>query len=110
MLGGEFPAWDATLERKAVLPARMDAVLFPLAPGSSARPSVKRLLTDARTTAFRIEGEDIDDTFILCEEGAAAVTVDGTFEGRALLVCRQPALKVMAVAPVSVMVDDKTVA
>ena len=28
---GEFPAWDVTLECKTVLPARMDAVLFPLA-------------------------------------------------------------------------------
>ena len=28
---GEFPAWDVTLERRTVLPARMDAVLFPLA-------------------------------------------------------------------------------
>ena len=31
---GEYPAWDATFERRSVLPARMDAVLFPQPPGS----------------------------------------------------------------------------
>ena len=67
---GEFPAWDVTLERRTVLPARMDAVLFPLLPGETAHPTITRLRTDAQVTAFRIQGAGIDDTFILCEEGA----------------------------------------
>ena len=79
-----------TLERRTVLPARMDAVLFPLLPGETAYPTVTRLRADAQVTAFRIQGAGVDDTFILCEEGAGPVTVDGiTFEGRALLVRRE---------------------
>jgi hypothetical protein len=108
---GEFPAWDVTLERRTVLPARMDAVLFPLLPGENAHPTITRLRADAQVTAFRIQGDGIDDTFILCEEGTGPVTVDDiTFEGRALLVRRQPKLQVMAVAPVRILVDGAEVA
>ena len=107
---GEFPAWDVTLERRTVLPARMDAVLFPLLPGETAYPTVTRLRADAQVTAFRIQGAGIDDTFILCEEGAGPVTVgDITFEGRALLVRRLPKLQVVAVAPVRILVDGEEI-
>ena len=86
---GEFPAWDVTLERRTALPARMDAVLFPLPPGETAYPTVTRLRSDAHVTAFRIQGAGLDDTFILCEDGAGPVTVDGvTCEGRAVLARR----------------------
>ena len=45
------------------------------------------------------------------EESASAVTLDGiTFEGRALLVRRLPKLKIMAVAPVRILVDGAEVA
>jgi hypothetical protein len=105
---GEFPAWDVTLERRTALPARMDVVLFPLMPGENAFPTITRLHTDAQVTSFRIEGAGIDDTFILCEEGTGPVEVNGiTFEGRALLVRRQQAVQVMAVAPVRIVVDGK---
>jgi hypothetical protein len=87
---GEFPAWDVTLERQTVLPARMDAVLFPLLPGETAYPTITRLRADAQATAFRIRGAGVDDTFILCEDGTDSVTVDGiNFEGRALLARRE---------------------
>jgi hypothetical protein len=103
---GEFPAWDVTLERRTVLPARMDAVLFPLMPGETAYPTITRLRTDAQVTAFRIQGADIDDTFILCEEGSGSVTVgDITCEGRALLVRRLPKLQIMAVATVRILIN-----
>jgi hypothetical protein len=86
---GEFPAWDVTLERRTPLPARMDAVLFPLLPGETAYPAVTRLRADAQVSAFRIQGAGVDDTFILCEEGAGAVTVEGiTCAGRAVLARR----------------------
>ena len=103
---GEFPAWDVTLQRRMALPARMDVVLFPMISGETAYPTITRLRADAQVTAFRIHGAGIDDTFILCEEGSGAVTVDGiTFEGRALFVRRQPKLQVMAVTPVEILVD-----
>ena len=102
---GEFPAWDVTLQKEAALPARMDAVLFPMPAGSDARPTVTRLQADTQVTAFRIAGAGMDDTFILCEEGSGPVTVgDVTFEGRALFLRRQPELRAMAVTPVSVVV------
>jgi hypothetical protein len=94
---GEFPAWDVTLERRTALPARMDAVLFPLPEPAEGRastrsapvPQVTRLRSDAQVTAFRIQGAGVDDTFILCEEGVGPVTVDGiTCEGRAVLARR----------------------
>ncbi len=108
---GEFPAWDVTLERRTVLPARMDAVLFPLLPGETAYPAITRLRTDAQVTAFRIQGVGIDDTFILCEEGAGPVTIgDISFEGRALFLRRRPKLQVMAVSPVRILVDGVEVA
>jgi len=108
---GEFPAWDVTLQRRTVLPARMDVVLFPLLPGENAHPTITRLRADAQVTAFRIQGAGIDDTFVLCEEGAGAVTVNSiTFQGRAVLVRRQPKLRVMAVAPVRILVDGAEVA
>ena len=107
---GEFPAWDVTLEKEATLPARLDAVLFPMAAGTDAHPTVTRLQSDANVTAFRITGGDMDDTFILCEAGAGSVTVEGiTFEGRALLLRRRPDLSAMAVAPVSVQVDGREI-
>jgi len=107
---GEFPAWDVTLQTTASLPARMDAVLFPLAPGATEVPVVHRLRADHAVTALRIQGAGIDDTFILCEDGAGQVTVDDiTFEGRALLVRRRPALQAMAVAPRQVRIGGKAV-
>ena len=103
---GEFPAWDATLHCREVLPVRLDAVLYPMAPGKTQRPVVRRLRRDAQVTAFRIPRAGLDDTFILCKEGAGPVTVDGvTFEGRALLVMRVLQVQTMAVAPVTVQVD-----
>jgi len=113
---GEFPAWDVTLQRRTPLPARMDVVLFPRPEPAEGRastnsapvsaplpepaeghastssapvPRVTRLRSDAQVTAFRIQGAGVDDTFILCEDGAGAVTVDGiSFEGRAVLARR----------------------
>ncbi|MBZ0303114.1 MAG: heparinase II/III family protein [Anaerolineae bacterium] len=103
---GEFPAWDVTLETQTALPARLDAVLYPLDPGSETYPAVTRLRADAQVTAFRISGAGIDDTFILCEEESGPVTVDDiTFEGRALLLRHQPTLRALAVNPVTVQVD-----
>ncbi len=105
---GEFPAWDVTVQCEKSLPARLDAVLFPLPPGESQYPAVTRLLADAKTTAFRIRGAAVDDTFVLCEEGAGSVSVGGiSFEGRALLVRRLPELQVMAVAAVTVVVEGR---
>ena len=108
---GEFPAWDVTLQRSTALPARMDAVLFPLAPGQTTHPTVTRLLATDEATALRIVGDGIDDTFILCEEGAGPVSVDGvTFKGRAALVQRHGALRGLAVQPVTLKVDGRDVA
>lgn len=107
---GEFPAWDVTLETRTPLPARLDAVLFPLAPGSETQLTVKRLRADAQVTAFQITGLDFDDTFILCEEGAGPVTIGGiTFEGRALLLRRQPTLRALAVAATQVQVNGHAI-
>jgi hypothetical protein len=107
---GEFPAWDVTLERRTTLPARMDAVLFPLITGETAYPTVTRLRSDAQVTAFRIHGAGVDDTFILCEEGTGPVSIDGiAFDGRALLVRRQSALRALAVAGVKVVIDGTEV-
>ena len=108
---GEFPAWEVSVEAKRPLPARMDAVLVPLAVGASERPAVERLHQDAQTTAFRIAGAGIDDTFVLCEEGAGAVTLgDVVFEGRALLLRRAGELRAYAVNPVTLRVAGSDVA
>ncbi len=102
---GEYPAWDVTLECSTILPARMDAVLFPLAAGASAIPAVQRLRQDAQATAFRIHNETLDDLFILCEENSGPVTIgDVTFHGRALLLRRKPELRALAVEPVEIHV------
>lgn len=107
---GEIPAWLANIKTETSLPTRMDAVLYPLAPGQNEYPSVERLLSNAHTSALRITGNGLDDIFILCEEGTGPVTVgDITFEGRALLVRRQPELIAYAVAPVRVIIDKKPV-
>jgi hypothetical protein len=107
---GEFPAWDVTLECERALPARMDAVLYPLAPGVTALPSVRRLAADERVTAFRIEGVGLDDTYILCEEDAGPVSVgDVTFEGRAVLIRRGEARQVFAVQPGSIRIGGERV-
>ncbi len=104
---GENPAWDVTLECKKTLPARLDVVLFPLAPGQTEYPTVRRLRADAQVTALRITGAGVDDNFVLCEEGAGLVNVYGiSFEGRALLL-RRPSLQAMAVAPVTLRVDGR---
>ena len=98
---GEFPAWDVTLERESTLPARLDAVLFPMAPGDTAYPTVQRVRADPQMTAFRITGEGIDDTFVLCEEEAGPVTIgDVTFEDRALLIRRLPEVQTLAMGKV----------
>ncbi|HEY9076124.1 MAG TPA: alginate lyase family protein [Anaerolineaceae bacterium] len=95
---GEFPAWDVTFERHTLLPTRMDVVMFPLAPGEQSSLKVTRLRSDEMVSAFRIQGAGLDDLFILCEDGAGAVTVDGvTFEGRALFLRRLPERKVLSV-------------
>ena len=76
-------------------------MLFPLASGDTAYPTIERLRADAQVTAFRITGEGIDDTFVLCKEGAGPVTVgDVTFEGRALLVRRVPEVQTLTVGQV----------
>ena len=107
---GEFPAWDVTLERRSTLPARLDAVLYPMAPDSDVRPTVHRLLANDRVTAFRVTGVGLHDTFVLCEEGTGPVTLgELTFEGRALLLRRQPELRAFAVDPVSIEVEGKEV-
>ncbi len=103
---GEFPAWDVTLECERTLPTRLDAVFFPMPPGQSVHPTVHRLRTDETVTAFQITGEGLDDTFILCEEGSGPVRIgDLTFEGRALLLRRQPEIRALAVNPVSVSIE-----
>jgi hypothetical protein len=107
---GEYPAWTVNIKTETPLPARMDAVLYPLAPDRKDYPSVERLLSDAGSGALRVTGCGLDDTFILCEEGTGMVTVgDIRFEGRALLVRRQPELKVYAVSPVSVIIGGETI-
>ena len=108
---GEFPAWDVTLECERALPARLDAVLYPMAPGSTSYPSVARLASDERFTALQITGPDLDDTFLLCEEGVGPVSVGSlTFEGRALLLRRKPVLEAWAVAPVTIVLDGAEIA
>ena len=103
---GEYPAWDVTLECRRTLPARMDAVLYPMAPGCETHPTVTRLAGDERFTALQIAGPEIDDTFLLCEEGVGPVHVGGlSFEGRALLLRRKPALEALAVGPVTITLD-----
>ncbi len=105
---GEFPAWDVTLECRRALPARMDAVLYPMRPGERDHPAVRRLYADAQVTALQVTDEEIDDTFILCEEGAGPVTIgDVTFDGRALLLRRRPALEARGVGIRSVTVDGR---
>jgi len=97
---GEFPAWEVTLERRATLSARLDVVLHPIPEGAdaSAHPTVTRLLADQKVSALRVHGEGLDDTFVLCEEGTPRVEVgDIAFTGRALLVRREPVLRVMGV-------------
>jgi hypothetical protein len=85
-------------------------VLYPLAPGESELPVVQRFRQDGAVTAFTIQGSGIDDLFILCEEGAGAVTIgEVRFEGRALLLRRKPELQALAVAPVHVMVEGKAI-
>jgi len=107
---GEYPAWEATVEMSSRLPARMDAILYPMAAGADARPTVDRLSADESHTAFRVAGDGIDDLFLLCEEGAGQVTVgDVTFEGRALLLRREPESRAMAVAPVSLRVGGREI-
>lgn len=108
---GEFPAWDVTLERTTSLPARMDVILWALAPGSDALPEVKRIRQDAQVTAFSIQADGIDDVFILCEEDAGPVKVgDITYYGRALLLRRKPTLQALAVSPVELTVNGKKLA
>jgi hypothetical protein len=105
---GEYPAWEAVFERKTVLPARMDAVLFPQPAGSTDLPSVQRLRADAQVTAFTICGAGLDDLFILCEEDAGEVAVAGVrFAGRALLLRRGATRQALAVAPRSLVVDGE---
>ena len=108
---GEFPAWDVTVETGRTLPARLDAVLWPMAAGATGRPTVHRMRSDAKVTAFHITGQGLDDTFILCEEGTGPVTVgDITFEGRALLLRRGTGrLRAMAAAPVTVQVEGRDI-
>lgn len=107
---GEFPAWDVTLEYRRALPARMDAILFPLRPGETLHPAVQRLRADGQVTALQVTGDGLDDTYILCEEGAGPVTVgDVTFEGRALLLRRVPALEARGVGIRSVIVDERPI-
>jgi hypothetical protein len=106
---GEYPAWDVTVEVEKTLPARLDALLYPLSVGESAYPTVERLHADAGVTAFRIRGKGLDDTFILCEEGTGEITLgDIQFEGRALLLRRKPDLIAMSVDPITITVNDET--
>jgi hypothetical protein len=110
---GEFPAWDVTAEMRATLPARMDAVLFPLAPGEGLgdRPKVTRLRADGGVTALRVTGRGLDDTFILCEEASGPTEAAGVaFEGRAALVRRGGAeICAYAVDPLRLVVDGREV-
>jgi len=103
---GEYPAWDVTLERRTALPARMDAVLYPMEPGCDRYPQVERLLATDQATAFRITGAGLDDTYILCEEGCGPVEVVGiAFQGRALLLRRVPEVRALAVNARTIVVD-----
>jgi hypothetical protein len=107
---GEFPAWDVTLQCTRTLPARMDAVLYPLAPGQVDYPTVHRLHADGRVTALQVTSAEIDDTYILCEAGAGPVMIgDITFEGRALLLRRKPALQAFVVKATSVVVGGRSI-
>jgi hypothetical protein len=103
---GEYPAWDVTLARTMTLPARMDAVLYPLASGTNEYPTVERLVSTPQATAFRLTGAGLDDTFVLCEEECGPVEAAGVrFEGRALLLRRKPEIEALAVAPRSIVVE-----
>lgn len=105
---GEFPAWDVTLQRTATLPARLDAVLFPLAPGQDEFPRLTPLRQDEAVTAFRIQADGLDDTFVLCEPGAGLVSIDDiAFEGRALLLRRRPRVRALCVAAVRLLVNGQ---
>jgi hypothetical protein len=105
---GEYPAWDVTLERRTALPARMDAVLYPMAPGGETHPQVERLLATDQATAFRVTGAGLDDTFVLCEEESGPVEVAGVvFDGRALLLRRKPEVQALAVDARSIVVDGR---
>jgi len=107
---GEFPAWDVTLECRRRLPAHVDAVLFPMEPGQTDHPSVRRLYADGQVTALQVSGKGIDDTYILCEEGAGPVTIgDVAFEGRALLLRREPVLAAYTVRAESVIVGGRAI-
>ena len=107
---GELPAWDVTLECKRKLPARMDAVLFPMAADDDGHPKVEPLRSDASATAFRITGNGLDDTFVLCEDDADPVQIeDITFHGRALLLRREPELRALTVGPLLVEVRGQAV-
>jgi hypothetical protein len=64
---GEFPAWEVSSHSGGAYPHRMDAVMFPMPPGSSEYPKVERLYSDAGMTAFEITGAGVNDVFIQCE-------------------------------------------
>lgn len=107
---GEYPSWDITFTAKTSLPVRMDTVLYPLAPGSGGVPVVRRLRSDAQVTAFTIQGDGIDDLFILCEEDTATVTLDDvTFQGRALLLRRNPSPHAFTVDPRQLLFNDRPI-
>lgn len=108
---GEFAAWEVSLNQEASLPARFDAVLFPMPPGETALPRVEQLHRSDTVTAIRITGADFDDTFILCEDDSGPVSIgDITFQGRALLLRRQPQLQALTVDGQHVRVGGQDVA
>jgi hypothetical protein len=81
-----------------------------MAPGTSERPAVRRLIASDWVTAFEIQGAGVDDLYVLCEEGVGPVTVgDVVFEGRALLLRRRPELRAFAVDLVSVVVEGRSI-
>ena len=105
---GEYPAWEVTFEAHMRLPARLDAVLYPQAPGSAALPTLRRIRADELVTAFAIEIDGQQDLFILCEEEAGEVEVEGvTFAGRALLLRRGPTPTAYAVSARTLRVNGK---
>lgn len=107
---GEYPSWTVTVERAQPLPARLDAVIYAQPPGSTYHPRVQRLLANGQVTAFQVQGDGLDDLFVLCEEGSGPVTIgDLTFEGRAILVRQTPQLEILTVAPVCVRWQGKDI-
>ena len=65
---------------------------------------------DPQVTALQVPGEGADDAFILCEEGAEAVSIGGvTFQGRALLLRRKPTLEVHGVRVQSAIVGQRPI-